>query len=103
MSSTIAALESHGIEATQALNYYNYAMSDTIPVPKTNRQVDVNVNVDTYTAADKLLPTIINVTVGLQVNDIAVHFALSVSLGQSQSQSWLPYMALFRGPGPSHR
>jgi len=61
--STIEALMNSGVESAGELNYYNYHKEKSVMVPKVNKEVDVSVNVDTYTAAGALIPTIVDITV----------------------------------------
>ena len=62
-SSTIASLMNNGVESSGELNYYNYHKEKTVTVPKVNKNVNIEVNVDTYTADGALVPTIVDITV----------------------------------------
>lgn len=66
--STIEALMNSGVESAGELNYYNYHKEKSVMVPKVNKEVDVSVNVDTYTAAGALIPTIVDITVNADVS-----------------------------------
>lgn len=61
--STIESLMTNGVESSGELNYYNYHKEKSVTVPKVNKNVNIEVNVDTYTADGALVPTIVDITV----------------------------------------